>query len=123
MLRRRRERGLTDTGYGGLPNRGHRRPAAARLCLSHTPDGVCIRYKKVRDDICEEVEFSDIAKSYESEDGEVVILSNEELASLPAEQSHEVEVTEFVPADQVNPVAFDNAYSWSRHRGRIGRTC
>ena len=26
------------------------------------------------------------------------------------EQSHEIEVTEFVPADQVDPVAFDNAY-------------
>ncbi|WP_443667540.1 non-homologous end joining protein Ku [Dietzia maris] len=34
----------------------------------------------------------------------------EDLASLPVEQSHEIEVTEFVPADQVDPVAFDNAY-------------
>ena len=31
-------------------------------------------------------------------------------ASLPVEQNHEIEVTEFVPADQVDPVAFDNAY-------------
>jgi len=28
MMLRRRERGLTDTGYGGLLNRGYRRPAA-----------------------------------------------------------------------------------------------
>ena len=34
-------------------------------------DGVRIRYKKVRDDDGEEVEFSDIAKAYESEDGEM----------------------------------------------------
>ncbi|MFJ5872222.1 Ku protein [Dietzia maris] len=73
-------------------------------------DGVRIRYKKVRDDNGEEVEFSDIAKAYESEDGEMVILTKEDLASLPVEQSHEIEVTEFVPADQVDPVAFDNAY-------------
>ncbi len=110
MLRRRRERGLTDTGYGGLLNRGHRRPAAPSPRLSHTPDGVRIRYKKVRDDNGEEVEFSDIAKAYESEDGEMVILTKEDLASLPVEQSHEIEVTEFVPADQVDPVAFDSAY-------------
>ncbi|WP_372509994.1 non-homologous end joining protein Ku [Dietzia maris] len=89
MLRRRRERGLTDTGYGGLPNRGHRRPAARTL--------VC-RVLIPRD------------KAYESEDGEMVILTKEDLASLPVEQSHEIEVTEFVPADQVDPVAFDNDY-------------
>ena len=73
-------------------------------------DGVRIRYKKVRDDNGEEVEFSDIAKAYESEDCEMVILTKEDLASLPVEQSHEIEVTEFVPADQVDPVAFDSAY-------------
>ena len=73
-------------------------------------DGVRIRYKKVRDDNGEEVEFSDIAKAYESEEGEMVILTKEDLASLPVEQNHEIEVTEFVPADQVDPVAFDNAY-------------
>ena len=52
----------------------------------------------MRDDNGEEVEFSDIAKAYESEDGEMVILTKEDLASLPVEQSHEIEVTEFVPA-------------------------
>lgn len=73
-------------------------------------DGVRIRYKRVRDDNGEEVEFADIAKAYESEDGEMVILTRDDLASLPVEQSHEIEVTEFVPSDQVDPVAFDNAY-------------
>ncbi|WP_163377251.1 Ku protein [Dietzia sp. Alg238-R159] len=73
-------------------------------------DGVRIRYKKVRDDNGEEVEFADIAKAYESEEGEMVILTKDDLASLPVEQNHEIEVTEFVPADQVDPVAFDNAY-------------
>lgn len=73
-------------------------------------DGVRIRYKKVRDDNGEEVEFSDIAKAYESEDGEMVILTKENLDNIPVEKNHEIEVTEFVPADQVDPVAFDNAY-------------
>ena len=73
-------------------------------------DGVRVRYKKVREDNGEEVEFSDIAKAYESEDGEMVILTKEDLATLPVEQTHEIAVTEFVPADQVDPVAFDSAY-------------
>ncbi|HIW69120.1 MAG TPA: Ku protein [Candidatus Dietzia merdigallinarum] len=73
-------------------------------------DGVRIRYKRVRDDNGEEVEYGDIAKAYESDEGEMVILTKEDLASLPVEQNHEIEVTEFVPADQVDPVAFDSAY-------------
>ena len=73
-------------------------------------DGVRIRYKRVRDDNGDEVEYGDIAKAYESDEGEMVILTKEDLASLPVEQNHEIEVTEFVPADQVDPVAFDNAY-------------
>lgn len=76
----------------------------------HKSDGVRIRYKKVREDNGEEVEFADIAKAYETEDGETVILTKEDLASLPVEQNHEIEVTEFVPSDQVDPVAFDSAY-------------
>ena len=60
----------------------------------------------MRDDNGEEVEFSDIAKAYESEDGEMVIPTQGDLASLPVEQFHEIEVTEFVPADQVDPMAF-----------------
>ena len=73
-------------------------------------DGVRIRYKRVRDDNGEEVEYADIAKAYETDEGETVILTKEDLASLPVEQNHEILVTEFVPADQVDPVAFDNAY-------------
>ena len=73
-------------------------------------DGVRIRYKRVRDDNGEEVEYGDIAKAYDSDEGEMVILTKEDLASLPVEQNHEIEVTEFVPADQVDPVAFDSAY-------------
>ena len=51
-------------------------------------DGVCIPYKKVREDNSEEVGFSDIAKAYESEDGEMVILTKDDLDTLPVEQSH-----------------------------------
>ncbi len=58
-------------------------------------DGVRICYKKVRDDNGEEVEFSDIAKACESDEGEMVILTKEDLASLPVEQPHEIESAEF----------------------------
>ena len=86
-------------------------------------DGVRIRYKKVRDDNGEEVEFSDIAKAYDSDEGEMVILTKDDLASLPAEQNHELEwrsssrLTRWIRWPLTAPT------SWSRRRGRIGHTC
>jgi len=53
----------------------------------------------------------------------MVILTKEDLASLPVEQSHEIEVTEFVPADQVDPGVSITPISWSRPRARSGRMC
>lgn len=76
----------------------------------HRDDGTRIRYRRVREDNGEEVEYGDIAKAYESEEGDTVILTREEIAGIPVEQNHEIEVTEFVPVDQVDPIVFDNAY-------------
>ena len=45
-------------------------------------DGVRIRWKKVRHHNGEGIERSDIAKPYESEDGEMVILTRQYLAGL-----------------------------------------
>ncbi|MGH3457784.1 Ku protein, partial [Aeromicrobium sp.] len=37
-------------------------------------------------------------------------LTDEELKSLPAENNHEIDVVEFVPADQIDPIRLDKAY-------------
>jgi DNA end-binding protein Ku len=38
------------------------------------------------------------------------VLTSKDLKSLPEEQSHEIEVLEFVPSDQVDPIMFEKAY-------------
>ncbi|WP_104102514.1 Ku protein [Arthrobacter sp. 08Y14] len=75
----------------------------------HEKDGGRIRYQR-RCEICGEVvEYKDIAKAYD--DGEqTVVLSDEELASLPVEKSREIDVVEFVPSEQVDPILFDKTY-------------
>lgn len=73
-------------------------------------DGTRIRYKRVREGTDKEIDYADIGTAYESEDGETVILTRDELAELPVEQDHEIDVTQFVPADQIDPVQFDRAY-------------
>ena len=75
----------------------------------HDKDGGRIRYQR-RCEVCEQiVEYADIDKAYD--DGEhTVVLTAEELASLPAESAKEIEVVQFVPAEQIDPLQHDRAY-------------
>jgi DNA end-binding protein Ku len=55
------------------------------------------------------VDYEDIEKAYEDE-GRTVVLSREELKSIPAENSHEIDVVQFVPAEQLDPMSFEKSY-------------
>jgi len=75
----------------------------------HDADGGRIRYRRVCEVCGETVPFEHIDKSYD--DGEqVVVLTRSDLGALPAESDREIEVVEFVPSDQVDPILFDKTY-------------
>jgi DNA end-binding protein Ku len=73
-------------------------------------DGSRIRYKRVAQADGEEVPYKEIAKAYETEDGKTVVLTDADLASLPNRSSKEIEVEQFVPIDQIDPILYDKAY-------------
>lgn len=75
----------------------------------HNEDGGRIRYQR-RCEICGRVvEFQDIDKAYDAGD-RTVVLTPEDLKSLPVEQSREIDVVEFVPAEQVDTIRLDRSY-------------
>jgi DNA end-binding protein Ku len=75
----------------------------------HNADGGRIRYQR-RCEVCSKIiDYEDIDKAFE-EDGRTVVLSREELKSIPAENSHEIEVVQFVPAEQLDPMMFEKSY-------------
>jgi DNA end-binding protein Ku len=75
----------------------------------HDKDGGRIRYQRVCEIDGEVVPYQHIDKAYD--DGErTVIITDEDLKALPAERSREIEVVEFVPTDQVDPIRFDKSY-------------
>ncbi|TWD15662.1 Ku protein [Marihabitans asiaticum] len=76
----------------------------------HASDGGRIRYRRVCQIDGEEVAYDDIAKGYETEDGEMVVLTDEDFADLPTRSSKEISVEKFVPADQIDPIYFDKTY-------------
>lgn len=75
----------------------------------HDKDGGRIRYQRKCEVCGKVVEYANIARAYE-EGGQTVILSDEDLKSLPVEKSREIDVVEFVPAEQVDPIRFDRTY-------------
>jgi DNA end-binding protein Ku len=76
----------------------------------HAKDGGRIKYQRICAIDGEEVPYSDIAKGYETEDGEMVILTEDDLANLPTTSSREIAVEKFVPSDQIDPLLFEKSY-------------
>lgn len=75
----------------------------------HNADGGRIRYQR-RCEVCSKIiDYSDIEKAFE-EGGRTVVLSKDELKSIPAENSHEIEVVQFVPSEQLEPMMFEKSY-------------
>jgi DNA end-binding protein Ku len=76
----------------------------------HAKDNGRIRYKRVCEVCGEVVEYREIARAYESDDGQMVVITDDDIATLPEERNREIEVLEFVPAADLDPMMFDRSY-------------
>ena len=85
----------------------------------HAEDGGRIRYKRVCEVCGQIVDYSNIAKAYESDTGKTVVITEDDLASLPAARTREIEVLEFVPESQVDPILFDRTYYLEPNRDAV----
>jgi DNA end-binding protein Ku len=83
----------------------------------HREDGGRIHYKRVCSIDGEEVSYDDIAKGYETEDGEMVVITDDDLKNLPNQSSKEIAVEKFVPADQIDPMLLDRSYYLEPEKG------
>jgi DNA end-binding protein Ku len=76
----------------------------------HGADGSRVRYRRMCVGCGEEVAYEDIAKGYDLGDGDMVMLTDHDFAGLPLASTHAIDVLEFVPADQIDPIRYANAY-------------
>lgn len=56
------------------------------------------------------VESSEIRRAFPADDGRLVVLDEEELAELEPEQSRDIEITRFVPAETITHEWYDRPY-------------
>lgn len=76
----------------------------------HRRDGGRVHYQRICSIDGEIVPYEELAKGYEIGRDEMAVLTDEELSALPLATSHAIEVLEFVPADQVDPIMFHKTY-------------
>jgi DNA end-binding protein Ku len=76
----------------------------------HEADGGRVRYRRVCQVCGEEVAYADLAKGYELDTGDIVVLTDEDMAQLPLPTAKTVELLAFVPAEQVDPVSYARSY-------------
>jgi DNA end-binding protein Ku len=69
-----------------------------------------IGYKRVAKADGEEVGYDDIVKGFEYERDRYVVFDADELAALRPKSSRMIEIQQFVPLEQIDPVYFDRAY-------------
>ena len=73
-------------------------------------DGSRIRYKRVAAVDGEEVSYGDIAKGYELSSGETVVLTDEDFKDLPLTTNRAIDVLQFVPLEELDPIFFEKSY-------------
>lgn len=76
----------------------------------HTADGGRVKMLRTCSVDGERLETKDLSKAYETDTGRVVVMEDSDFEELPIPGVKEIEVLEFVPSDQVDPVLFDRSY-------------
>lgn len=69
-----------------------------------------VRNKRVNERTGDEVEFADIVKGYDLGGGEYVIVTPGELEALEPGRTRNIEITDFVDVDEVDPVYYQKSY-------------
>jgi DNA end-binding protein Ku len=76
----------------------------------HREDGGRIRFRRVCSVDGAEVPYEDVAKGYELPGGEMIVLTDDDLAELPLASSKSIEVMHFTPAGQLDPILLNRSY-------------
>ena len=78
--------------------------------MLHKTDNARVRLQRVCSEDGEVLEMSDIVKGYEISPGQYVTLDSDDFDKVPVNTTHTIEITDFVPADQIDPIYYQKTY-------------
>jgi DNA end-binding protein Ku len=76
----------------------------------HTKDHTPVELHRFCAEEDEEVDFEEIGHGYETDDGDLVVLTDAELATANPRRTRTIEIEAFVDLDAVDPVYYDHPY-------------
>jgi DNA end-binding protein Ku len=85
--------------------------------MLHAKDNVCLKQQYVCPKDDEVVPRSEMVKGYEYRKDKYVVFSTEELKALDEQATNGIEITEFLPADAVDPVYHEKTYYLGPDKG------
>ncbi|MFF2852725.1 Ku protein [Streptomyces sp. NPDC058001] len=76
----------------------------------HLPDMARVRVKKVCELDGKTLDTDEIGRGYETTEGELVEVTDDELDSMPLPTAKAIEIEAFVPADSIDPIRIGQGY-------------
>jgi DNA end-binding protein Ku len=78
--------------------------------LLHKKDGARIKQQRYCPEDDAVVEWNDVVRGYEIAPDQYVIMEPEDFEKVPVDTTHAIEITDFVPADQIDPIYYQKTY-------------
>ncbi len=91
--------------------------ASIRLRMMHPECAVPLKQQYIRPDTGDVVERSEMIKGYEFAKGQFVQLTGEEVKALDAVGNNAIELAEFVPASEMEPLYLEKSYYLGPDKG------
>ena len=78
--------------------------------LLHKKDGARIKQQRYCPEDDAVIEWNDVARGYEIAPDQYVIMEPEDFEKVPVDTTHTIEITDFVPSDQIDPIYYQKTY-------------
>ena len=88
-----------------------------RFHLIHEPDSSRIGYQKICKNEEKPVPDDEIVKAFEFEKDEYVVLDDEDFAAARTEGVKSIEISDFVPYEEIDPIYFERTYYLGPQKG------
>jgi DNA end-binding protein Ku len=76
----------------------------------HLADGARLEHKRICSKEDKEVPFKEVVKGFEVAPDEFVVLTKEEVAAAAGARGKVIEIEDFVPGDEIDPVFYEKTY-------------
>ena len=88
-----------------------------RFSMVHEKCGTKVKYRYYCPTDDELVGRDELARGYEFAKGQYVLFTEEELKAMQEKSTQTIEITEFIPTSEVDPVYFEKAYYLGPDKG------